>query len=76
MAMAMEVKTTSMTTKLQLDDALNHNQTLFLRIPLRLSLSDPYLPFPSRSFSVEAKVRTRTADRHTHHHNFSRHFLE
>lgn len=67
----MEITATAMTmtvtTGLQFAGSLNHKQTSFLGVPLRLSMSNPQPSLPSVFLNVQAKARTRTEDREARH---------
>ena len=63
----MAITTMTMTTRLQFPGAINHNQTSFLGVPLRLSVSYPQPSLPSLLLNVHAKARTRREDRHARH---------
>nr|KJB23406.1 hypothetical protein B456_004G096600 [Gossypium raimondii] len=67
MAITATAMTMTVTTGLQFAGSLNHKQTSFLGVPLRLSMSNPQPSLPSVFLNVQAKARTRTEDREARH---------
>ncbi|XP_022775649.1 50S ribosomal protein L18, chloroplastic-like [Durio zibethinus] len=60
--------TMTMTMRLQFPGVVNHNQTSFLGIPMRLPYEKcPHPSLPTLLFNVQAKAHTRTQDRHARH---------
>ncbi|PPR97913.1 hypothetical protein GOBAR_AA22756 [Gossypium barbadense] len=75
MAITATAMTMTVTTGLQFAGSLNHKQTSFLGVPLRLSMSNPQPSLPSVFLNVQAKARTRTEDREARHSRIRKKYI-